>query len=319
MPEVFQRTLEDLGEGFRGQGQLRVRMFHVPQEERVLQLPNASVQVLSAIKRRKAQLKSIRQEVAGNEESERVFILEGRAQAVEAFKKTASRAGRVLLKVRPAELEKVQRATDLARWLWFAFDLALRGELPSVTVTRRLWSFRLGEAIPSEPWNVEQLETIARHQNPAHNFPKDKGYWKERLRDHFVVEIPDLFSASTEAVTVVLGAIAEETGQGSESLDRRADEKRQKTVIRRQIKAELKSMLRDDALVAAYRIHGSFRKAANDLSRQTGQQISKDKVRRAVERAGGIQAVRLTEDSESVVRNFASQRRATKRKNRIDE
>lgn len=90
--------------------------------------------------------------------------------------------------------------------------------------------------------------------------------------------------------------------------------KKQKLMIRQQVKAEIESMLTDDAFVAAYAEHGSYRKAADALSEQTGQQISKDKVSRAVQRKGGPRAVRSETNSNSVRRTVASQRRDGKKK-----
>ena len=87
-----------------------------------------------------------------------------------------------------------------------------------------------------------------------------------------------------------------------------------KKMVRRQVKAEIKSLLTDDAYAAAYREHGSYRRAAEALTRQTGQPISKDKVRRAVERHGGQGDVISDEDSASVARTVASQRRDRSKK-----
>ena len=84
--------------------------------------------------------------------------------------------------------------------------------------------------------------------------------------------------------------------------------KKQKLLVRRQVKAEIQSMLTDDVLVAAYSEYGSYRKAADALSEQTGQLISKDKVSRAVQRRGGPRSVRSETNSNSVRRTVASQR-----------
>jgi hypothetical protein len=75
----------------------------------------------------------------------------------------------------------------------------------------------------------------------------------------------------------------------------------------------LKSSLRDEHLLQAYREHGSYRKAAAALSKP-GLKVSKDAVKRAVKRAGGIGAVKRDKDSESVRRTVASQRRDRQRK-----
>lgn len=87
-----------------------------------------------------------------------------------------------------------------------------------------------------------------------------------------------------------------------------------KSMVRRQVKAEIKSLLTDDAYIAAYKKHGSYRKAADALTEQTGQKIGKDKVRRAVERHGGLAEVMPNEDSASVARTVASQGRDRARK-----
>jgi ribosome-associated translation inhibitor RaiA len=83
----------------------------------------------------------------------------------------------------------------------------------------------------------------------------------------------------------------------------------QKRTIRQQVKAEVKTHLEDDVLVAAYKECGSYRGAADALTRQLGKMISKDKIRRAVLRAGGLGEVAQTADSSSVRRSVASQRR----------
>lgn len=87
--------------------------------------------------------------------------------------------------------------------------------------------------------------------------------------------------------------------------------------IRRQIKAENKSELTDDILVAAYRREGSLDKAAAFLSSQTEQKVTRDKVSRAVNRNGGVSAVVNADDSNSVVRGVLSQRRDRKGKTLI--
>jgi hypothetical protein len=64
-----------------------------------------------------------------------------------------------------------------------------------------------------------------------------------------------------------------------------------KLLIRRQVKAEQKTELTDDLLVAAYKQEGSYRKAATAL---TGAQMNVNHwaVGRAVQRAGGATALR---------------------------
>lgn len=61
-------------------------------------------------------------------------------------------------------------------------------------------------------------------------------------------------------------------------------------MIRQQIKAEGKTQLTDDVLVAAYRQEGSLRKAATFLSDKLRKTITKDRIQGALERSGGLAA-----------------------------
>lgn len=82
-----------------------------------------------------------------------------------------------------------------------------------------------------------------------------------------------------------------------------------KQVVRQQVKAENESRRFDDVLVQAYRREGSYRGAATWLTNELERPISKDQVFRAVKRAGGTDSVAETDDSASVKRSVASQRR----------
>jgi hypothetical protein len=75
------------------------------------------------------------------------------------------------------------------------------------------------------------------------------------------------------------------------------------------IRAESKVQLTDDALVAAYVRSGSADKAAAALSTELGRKVSRDSIYRALDKAGGIEAVMRTQDSGSVMRVVASQPR----------
>ncbi|MBL8881088.1 MAG: hypothetical protein JNG88_18385, partial [Phycisphaerales bacterium] len=90
--------------------------------------------------------------------------------------------------------------------------------------------------------------------------------------------------------------------------------KQQKQVFRSAAADVLKSAVKDEDFVSAYREHGSYRKAAKALSERLGVTVSKDAVKRAVESAGGIEAVKSDDSSESVQRTVASQRRDRQRK-----
>jgi hypothetical protein len=79
-------------------------------------------------------------------------------------------------------------------------------------------------------------------------------------------------------------------------------------LINRQIKTIQHNELPDDVLIQAYVQEGSLRKAAGYLSQENEREITKDKVQRALKRAGGQAAVARCEDTDSVVRNVVSKR-----------
>jgi hypothetical protein len=65
----------------------------------------------------------------------------------------------------------------------------------------------------------------------------------------------------------------------------------------------------------AYRQEGTLRAAAKFLSKQTNSEVSKDRVKRAIDRQGGVDALANEEDSNSVVRGVVSHHRDRKGKN----
>jgi hypothetical protein len=87
------------------------------------------------------------------------------------------------------------------------------------------------------------------------------------------------------------------------------DDARLKLMIRHQVKAEAKSQLTDDILLAAYQQEGSVRKAASFLSERTGQLVTKDKVQNALRRCGGAGVVARRRDQDrSATRQMGGRR-----------
>ena len=136
-------------------------------------------------------------------------------------------------------------------------------------------------------------------------------FW--RGRGHTVVALSPLAHFEDGEITLELDAIVAAVHEAEATANLGAaianDKNQLSLVIRRQIKAESKTELSDDVLTTAYRHCGSTRSAASYLSQQTSRNVSKDQVHRAVQRAGGALAVLNSEDSNSVVRGVASQRR----------
>jgi len=83
--------------------------------------------------------------------------------------------------------------------------------------------------------------------------------------------------------------------------------------IRQIMRQTQMTALTDDALVAAYAKHGSYRKAADALTAE-GHETDRWAVERAVQRLGGVEKVRRIADSQSVRRTVASHRRDSGRK-----
>ena len=85
------------------------------------------------------------------------------------------------------------------------------------------------------------------------------------------------------------------------------DTEKLRRLIRRQLKAERQTALSDDLLIAAYKQHGSYRKAAAALIAQ-GLRTNRWAIERAVRRIGGPLAVCRGESSSSITRAFVSHR-----------
>ena len=137
------------------------------------------------------------------------------------------------------------------------------------------------------------------------------GFWLRRVPPVIVLsQFANLWEdeIEVEALAVATAIHDVDAASSSERLVT-VTEQQLKLKIRQQIKAEIKTELTDDILVAAYRHRGAYRSAAEYLTEQTGQPVSKDAVSRAVQRSGGALAVLNGEDSDSVVRGVASQRR----------
>jgi len=136
------------------------------------------------------------------------------------------------------------------------------------------------------------------------------GFWLQRVLPVLVLsQFVALYDNQIEVEALAI-ATAIHDADAATSVDGlvTVTEQQLKLMIRQQIKAENKAELTDDILVAAYRHCGAYRSAAEYLSHQTDQVVTKDKVGRAVKRAGGALAVFNSGDSDSVVRGVASQR-----------
>jgi hypothetical protein len=216
--------------------------------------------------------------------------------------------------------------TALVRLL--ASSLSLTGK-PQELVTTRLW--RLGRLI----WNKESRDVLfvrglrwpdgelprsvcVRQRKPiliSSTYAMPDEFWRTpppQLVLRNIAWFTDQFEIDVEEVAA---CIADASKKGGDSSILGITEEDLKMTIRRQIKAENKSELTDDIYIRAYRQEGSLRAAADFLSNQTSSEVSKDSVKRAIDRQGGIAALANEEDSNSVVRGIASHHRDRKGKN----
>ncbi len=210
----------------------------------------------------------------------------------------------------------------LARML--AVAMGMKQE-PKALVPGRLW--RLGRT----PWKATTREvvlairlcdadasSVTAHIGPGgrsivfvpHHKP-DERVWPGHVPA--VVALSRVATLGPEGIELDVAAMSELVTDADTMAEKQSmlpvDPEVKKQVVRQQAKAEIKGHLEDDVLIAAWKMHGSVRKAASALTQQLGRTVTKDKVQNALKRAGGASAVRETDDSASVARVVASQPR----------
>lgn len=204
-----------------------------------------------------------------------------------------------------------------------ALASALGVAAPKPLVPGRFW--RLGRM----PWRDstrevafavrladDDAEVLMRHVGTGgravvfvpHRVP-DPSRWQGRVPT--VIPLHAAAAMTDDNVVLDPGAVLEaidEADRLAELTGGVALDARGKKLVRREIKAELETHLSDNALVQAYLVHGSYRKAADALVSE-GHITDRWAVERAVKAKGGPKAVRRETDSNSVSRTVASQSR----------
>lgn len=221
---------------------------------------------------------------------------------------------------------------DLRRWALdvdalatvIAAALNLRGR-PKAIAPGRLW--RLGttawrdasrEVLLARRLHADDRASVGAHVGregrpivlvPARQPPQDA--WPGRPPACVLLEQIITFEDSGPAVdALLLHDLVSEADRLREQIEVvPLNPKAKKLTVRRQVKAEIKGHLNDDVLIAARLTHGSVRKAAKALTDQLGRPVTKDQIQRAIDRCGGLDAIAETDDSASVPRRVASQRR----------
>ena len=229
--------------------------------------------------------------------------------------------GRVLL----SDEEIVSWSVSFSRLVeMLAAGLELNGQIREIE-PRRLWrlgstewqarrrmvlfarGFETGSLGPRPPDVSRHRDAIVLvpHRNPS-------GFdWGDHVPT--VVPLPSIATLVDGRIEIDVEALASDV-YGAE---RRAEEDAEgkfslqdlTLIINQQVKTIQRQELPDDILVGAYLREGSTRKAAEALSRESGREVTKDKVQRALQRFGGMAAVARGDDSDSVVRKVATQHR----------
>lgn len=225
------------------------------------------------------------------------------------------------------------RVPPEARWQWqanldglvakLALTLGLTGR-PAELLPRRLW--RLGRT----EWQGRRRDVlfarglgwedaagvqsaIVRTHRPIVFVPRNNpegDFWTRRVPPVLVLaHVATLGEQGLDVDRLEIVAAIQETELRQTDQIAVVNQEQLKLMVRQQVKAEGKTSLTDEVLLQAYRHCGSVREAAAFLSRETGREVSKDQVHRALKRAGGAAAVFDVEDSDSVQRGVASQGR----------
>lgn len=210
----------------------------------------------------------------------------------------------------------------LAKAVSTAMDLK---SVPKAMVAGRLW--RLGRT----PWKQTTREVVlATRLHDADvsavvshigvggraiifvpHHPPDDRVWPGRTPA--VVALSRVATLGADGLVLDVAAIGESVADADAAAETRSaiptDPEIKKQIIRQQVKAEIKTHLEDDVLVAAYLEFGSLRKAAVGLTGRLCRTVTKDAIEDAVKRAGGIKALKEMSDTGSVARTVASQSR----------
>ncbi len=193
--------------------------------------------------------------------------------------------------------------------LWRLGRTQWQGSLRDVLFTRGLhWND--AETVRSEIVRCKKPIVFVPKVQPADSF------WKT---PPVIIPLADVATLSGDQLEIeqleIVAAIQNSKSTAASVMETSLSLEEMRGMIRLQIKAEHKTAISDDLLVAAYRDQGSVRKAAEYLSEQTGTYVTKDKVNNALQRSGGASAVANTDDSNSVVRGVVSRSRDRHGKN----
>ena len=187
--------------------------------------------------------------------------------------------------------------------LWRLGKAAWRGGLRDVLLARGIAKHNASEV-------VGRIKRIPRPIVLVGKTPPPRDIWGNAAPA--VVPLADVVCMEEDRLVVDAAVMAAMVVDADEAWGDGGKPLFDQSQLRRLIRIQRKSELSDDVFVAAYKQHGSYRKAADALIAQ-GVETDRWAIERAVRRAGGAAALRRSEDSGSVSRARVSRRRDGKR------
>lgn len=243
-------------------------------------------------------------------------------------------AGSVEFRIACPVLRRVRVSRDARRQWSVEFAALARSLAVALSLTGRV-----AELAPCRVWRLGRIQwqgvsrdvllarglhwsdgtilrgTISRAKQPIVIIPRAKPsgkFWSGRVPP--VIALSEVATLAAGGIDIdpleVAAAIQGANARGTKDAVEECTIEQLALKVRRLMKTELT----DDIFVAAYRQHGSLRKAAEFLTQESGRPITKDQVQRAVARAGGIDEVLNSESSDSVIRPSESRKRDRKGK-----
>jgi hypothetical protein len=218
---------------------------------------------------------------------------------------------------------------DLRRWT-VDFDalaantaraLCLAGE-PMLTIPGRLWQLgrtsmlgttrgvvfvrRLDE--PDAAHVVAELDRSGRDIVLVPRHVPDERIWPGRVPA--VIPLSQVATLEDESVLLDVVALTEMIAEADRAAHTigglTVTDAELNSIVKRKVKAAQKSALTDDAIVAAYKIHGTAR-ATEEALKAEGYEIDHSTIARKVKQAEEAEELRETLDSGSIGRSVASQ------------
>ena len=187
--------------------------------------------------------------------------------------------------------------------LWRLGKATWRGELRDVLLARGLIRKDVSEMVARIRNSRRPIVLVGKYMPP-------NDIWENC--EPAVVPLSEVASLDKDRLVIDAATMAAIVADADAAWDDDGGPLLDEQQLRRLLRAQRDSELKDDVLVAAYKQYGSYRKAADALIAQ-GVETDRWAIERAIGRAGGAAALQRSESSLFVVHAQASQRRGGRR------